>query len=394
MVHLVLAIIYLSFISLGLPDAILGAAWPNMSSTMAVPVSYAGPVSMVMFVGTILSSLSCDRLTRRFGTGRVTAASVAITAAALLGFSVSSQYYQLLLWAIPYGLGAGCVDASLNHYVALHYASRHMSWLHCMWGLGASIGPSVMGAVLTRGIGWQTGYRAIGLFQLVLTGVLVLSLPLWKSRPSQPGSREKALSLGQVFRLSGAKTVILAFFCYIAVEQTCILWASSYLVLHGNLPEDVAASLGSLFLMGMTLGRFLSGFLTYRLSDKNMIRLGQGVMVLGAVVLLLPLGTGGAVVGLTAMGLGCAPIYPCIIHATPEHFGQENSQAVIGVQMAGAYTGGLVMPPLVGLMTRYLGPEMIPPYLLVVTALMVAACERLNRKPPAEEACQIEPDML
>ena len=383
MVHLLLIIIYISFVSLGLPDALLGAAWPVMCQEFAVPVSYAGTLALIIAAGTVVSSLLSDRMTKWLGTGKVTAASVAMTAVALFGFSVSREYWQLCLWAIPYGLGAGSVDASLNNYVALHYASRHMSWLHCMWGLGASVGPYIMGLALTGGMGWNTGYRLISLLQMVLTAVLIFSLPLWKKRPGETGQAEikaKPLSLKQIFQITGAKEVMLAFFCYCGLEQTSILWGSSYLVMHLGVDEKTAASMGSLFVLGLTFGRFLSGFLTYKLSDPNMIRLGQGIIGLGVVTMLLPWGIPGAVVGLLLIGLGCAPIYPCVIHSTPDHFGEENSQALIGVQMASAYVGICCMPPLFGLIANHISASLLPWYVGSINIVMILMCERLNRK--------------
>jgi len=383
MVHLLLVIIYLSFVSLGLPDALLGAAWPMMSQEFAVPVSYAGGISLIIAMGTVVSSLQSDRLTKWLGAGKVTAFSVAMTALALFGFSVSREYWQLCLWAIPYGLGAGSVDASLNNYVALHYASRHMSWLHCMWGLGASIGPYIMGIALTGGMGWNTGYRIICLIQLVLTAALFLSLPLWKRRRDEPaanGERSKPLTMRQILTIRGAKEVMLAFFCYCALEQTCILWGSSYFVLHNGLDEEKAASLAALFMLGLTFGRFLNGFLTYKMNDTNLIRLGQGIIALGIVTMLLPLGDMAAMAGLTLMGLGCAPIYPCIIHSTPDHFGEENSQALIGVQMASAYVGICCMPPLFGILANHIGVFLLPWYTGAILLVMVFMCEQLNQK--------------
>lgn len=383
MVHLLLAIIYLSFISLGLPDALLGAAWPIMSQEFSVPVSYAGGISLIIAMGTVVSSLQSDRLTKWLGAGKVTAFSVALTALALFGFSVSREYWQLCLWAIPYGLGAGSVDASLNNYVALHYASRHMSWLHCMWGLGASVGPYIMGIALSGGMGWNRGYGIISVIQVVLTVVIFLSIPLWKKRKNEPtedSETTKPLTMKQIFSIPGAKEVMLAFFCYCALEQTCILWGSSYFVLQNGLDEETAASLAALFMLGLTFGRFLNGFLTYKMNDTNLIRLGQGIIGLGVLTMLLPLGEQTAMIGLSLMGLGCAPIYPCIIHSTPEHFGEENSQALIGVQMASAYVGICCMPPLFGLFANTIGVFLLPWYTGGILLLMAIMCERLNRK--------------
>ena len=381
MTHLLLAVIYLSFISLGLPDSLLGAAWPSMYVEFGVPVSYAGILSTIIAAGTIVSSLQSDRLTRRLGAGRVTAFSVAMTAAALLGFSVTRSFWLLCLWAVPYGLGAGSVDAALNNYVALHYASRHMSWLHCMWGLGASLGPYIMGLALAGGGAWSMGYRYISFLQIGLTAVLFVSLPLWPAAGAgTSGDREtrgKPLTPREIVRIPKAKAVMVTFFCYCALEQTSILWASSYLALYKGVPAETAAFYASLFCVGITVGRALSGFLTMRLSDGQMVRLGQGVIALGIAAVLLPMGQGVSLAGLILIGLGCAPIYPSIIHSTPEHFGADRSQAMIGVEMASAYVGTCLMPPLFGLIAAHVHVALFPVYLLVLLAVMTAAHEKL-----------------
>ena len=382
MVHLLLAVIYLAFISLGLPDALLGSAWPAMYVEFGVPMSYAGGISVIIAIGTVVSSLASDRLTRALGAGKVTALSVGMTALALLGFSFSHSYWLLCLWAVPYGLGAGSVDAALNNYVALHYASRHMSWLHCMWGVGASVGPYIMGLALSGGGVWNDGYRSIGLIQIGLTALLLLSLPMWKRSPAgtEDGEKAKALSLGKVFSIPGAKAVMLAFFCYCALEQTAGLWASSYLHLYKGVPAETAALFGSLFFIGITVGRALSGFLTMRFRDRTMIRMGACLIFCGILAMLLPAGERLALVGLILIGLGCAPVYPCIIHSTPENFGPENSQALIGVQMASAYTGICLMPPLFGLIANHISISLLPVYLLVILAVMGLMYELLLKK--------------
>ena len=386
MVHLLLAMIYLAFISLGLPDSLLGSAWPSMHLEFGVPVSYAGVISMIIALGTVVSSLQSDRLTRKLGAGMVTALSVLLTALALLGFSLSQSFFALCLLAIPYGLGAGSVDAALNNYVALHYASRHMSWLHCMWGVGTSVGPYVMEYALTGGQGWNTGYRYIAILQFALTLVIFVSLPLWKKRAEQTRTEDaaadvgRALPLREIVRIPGAKDVMVAFFCYCAVEATTMLWASSYLALGRGVSAEAAAGYASLFFIGITVGRALNGFLTMRFSDAQMIRAGQALVALGALLLLLPLGTGAALAGLVVIGLGCAPIYPCIIHSTPERFGAEKSQALIGVQMASAYVGNCLMPPLFGLIANHISIGLFPIFLLVALAMMVLMHERLVRR--------------
>ena len=381
MLHLLLAVIYLSFISLGLPDAVLGAAWPTIYQGFGVPLSYSGVVACIISVGTVISSLQSDRLTRRFGAGVVTAASVAMTALALFGFSASNSFGALCVWAVPYGLGAGSVDAALNNYVALHFASRHMSWLHCMWGVGASIGPYIMGAVLTRGLGWHTGYRLIGVIQLVLTIVIFLSLPLWKKQvkgsDAAPEVCTRPLTLRQILQISGVKQVLVMFFCYCALEQTAGLWASSYLVLYKGIAPETAAGFASLFYIGITAGRALCGFLTLRFNDAQMIRMGLCGIAIGIAALLLPLGQAATLVGLIVVGLGCAPVYPSVIHATPEYFGADRSQAIIGVQMASAYVGNCVMPPLFGFIANHTTVAVYPFYLLALLLLMAAMHKKL-----------------
>ncbi|KQB77939.1 MFS transporter [Clostridium butyricum] len=383
MIHLLLAVIYLSFISLGLPDSLLGSAWPAMYGEFGVPVSYAGIISMIIAAGTILSSLQSDRLTRKLGTGKVTAISVAMTAVALFGFSFSNSFWILCFWAIPYGLGAGSVDASLNNYVALNYASRHMSWLHCMWGVGASLGPYIMGYAMTGGQGWNSGYGYIAVLQIVLTIILIFSLPLWKNRTEEKNENSvnaKTLTLKEIIKISGAKEIMITFFCYCALEQTTGLWASSYLTLHKGISADKAASFASMFFIGITIGRAFSGFITMKLSDSKMIRLGQGVAAIGIITLMLPFGEYISLIGLIMIGLGCAPIYPCIIHSTPEYFGADKSQAIIGVQMASAYIGTLLMPPIFGLIAEYINVSLYPVYLFIVMIFMVVMHEALLRK--------------
>ena len=377
---LLLAVIYLAFISLGLPDSLLGSAWPTIHAAWDIPLSYMGMVTMIISGCTIVSSLLADRLTKKFGTRIVTTLSVFLTAIALFGFSVAGKFYHLCLWGIPYGLGAGGVDASLNNYVALHYASRHMSWLHCMWGVGASVGPYIMSYALLGGMGWNKGYLYIAVFQMILTAVLLISLPAWKKRSAENQTAAKALPLSQVLRIRGAKEIMLAFFCYCALEQMVGLWASSYLVMKDGLSADEAAGFASLFYIGITAGRAIGGFLTYRFNDKQMIRLGEAVLAIGVVVMLLPFGRAVSMTGLVLIGLGCAPIYPSVIHSTPDHFGAENSQAIIGVQMASAYVGICCMPPLFGFIANHISAGLLPWYLAAINGLMILMCERLNRK--------------
>ncbi len=379
MIHLLLIIIYLSFISLGLPDALLGSAWPLMYPSFGVPVSYAGLISTVITLGTILSSLCSDRITHRFGAGRVTACSVALTALGLFGFSRCDSFLTLILWAIPYGLGAGGVDAALNNYVAVHYSSRHMSWLHCMWGIGAAAGPYIMSYALSAGRGWTAGYGIVCVIQILLTAVLFLTLPLWKGSGPLEAQSGHSLTMAQVLKLPGAKPVFVTFFCYCALESTAGLWATSFLVLHRGMDAEHAAAYASMFYLGITLGRFINGFLTLRLGDHRLIRLGQGLILLGIIAVFIPHSTALSIAGILLMGLGCAPIYPCIIHSTPATFGADKSQAIIGMQMASAYIGSCLMPPLFGLLANHGGIGLYPGYLLGILILMFLMHSRLCR---------------
>lgn len=383
MISLLLAVIYAAFISLGLPDALLGAAWPIMHAQMGVPLSYAGIVTFIIAMGTVVSSLMSDRLTLRLGAGKVTALSVGLTAFALLGFSFSNRFWMLLAFAIPYGLGAGSVDAALNNYVALHYSSRHMSWLHCMWGVGCSIGPSIMGWALTGGQNnWPLGYRAVGLIQVGLTLLILLSLPLWRGRAAaETGEvKVKPMSLRELVTLPGAKEIMLTFFCYCALESTAGLWASSFLVFHHGLDKETAAACASLFYIGITVGRAGNGFIAERFSDTRLTRMGFVLMGLSVIVLLLPLGKAAAMAGLIILGMGCAPVYPCIIHATPIRFGREKSQAFIGVQMASAYMGSTLMPPLFGLLANHISVGLYPVYMAIILTVMMLMHERVVKQ--------------
>ena len=381
MVNLLLAIIYLSFISLGLPDALLGSAWPTMHKELNVPISHAGIISMIISAGTIISSLQSDRLTKKFGTGKITAFSVAMTAIALFGFSITHSYIFICVWAIPYGLGAGSVDASLNNYVALHYESKHMSWLHCMWGIGATIGPYIMGYALTNN-NWNAGYRYISIMQIVLTAILFFSLSLWKKNDEENKEKisTKVLSLKEIIKIPGAKEIMICFFCYCALEATTGLWASSYLNIYKGVDIKTAASFGSLFYMGITVGRAISGFITMKLNDNQMIVLGESLILIGIILMIIPAVNIVSLIGFIIVGLGCAPIYPSIIHSTPSNFGAENSQAIIGVQMASAYIGTLAMPPLFGYIANHISISLLPFYLVLILILMFIMHKMMIKK--------------
>ena len=403
MFSFLLLIIYLSFISLGLPDALLGSAWPIMHEELKVPLSYSGSVYMLISCCTILSSLKSESLNRRFGTGKITAFSVLLTALAIFGFSMSRSFYMLLLFAIPYGLGAGSVDAALNHYVALHYSSRHMNWLHCMWGIGASIGPYIMGFVLQRGFSWSKGYLLIGILQAGLTFLLFLSLGLWKEKEEDMNDLvkvemhegeegKKAMSFREILRIPGAKECIASFFFYCAIEQTIGLWSGSFMVYSLRIDAKLAASLVALFYFGITFGRFLAGIFSAKWKDEELILGGIAILFLG-ITLLFPAGLSSGkqlfgmelrqvfvILSLLFMGLGCAPIYPAIIHSTPYNFGAENTSALIGKQMASAYIGSLSLPPVFGVLAKNFGTGLFPFYAVVLGIAMLYMYKQLLKK--------------
>jgi len=385
MIALLIALVYLSFISLGLGQggALLGSAWPVMQKELGVPLSYVGVLSMIIMGCTIISSLLSDRLIKRFSTGLITAVSAFLTAIALFGFSVSNSFWLLCIWAVPYGFSSGALDVALNNYVALHFASRHMNWLHGFWGVGAATGPYIMSYYLINGLNWSGGYRAISIVQISLAVLLFISLPLWK-KPQAISSKEQsfspALNLLQVIRIRGVKFILIAFFGYCALESTAGLWASSYLVLKRGIGPEIAARYSSLFFIGITAGRFFSGFISNKTGNRNMIRIGIGVILAGIVAVWLPITADWLCLnGLIIMGLGCAPVFPSIIHATPENFGKENSQAIVGVQMASAYTGSALMPPLFGFIANTINIGLYPVFLLILAVILLCMTEKLNK---------------
>lgn len=373
MYTLLLLLIYLAFISLGLPDSLLGSAWPVIHQELQVPLSYAGAVTMIISFGTICSSLMSERLTKKLGVNIVTVCSVLLTAIALYGFSTSSAFWMLCLWGIPYGLGAGAIDAALNNYVALHYNSRHMSWLHCFWGVGTIISPYIMSYALTTSV-WQNGYRMVSFLQMGITVILLVTLPIWKvnrKANEQKAGQAAVIGIRGALKIKGVPQLLLGFFSYCSLESTLLLWSSSYLVGAKGVTAQKAAAFASLFCIGITAGRFLSGLVTEKLGDYNLIRIGTGILLLGCIAMILPLKTDAAALGgLVVMGLGCAPVYPSIIHATPDNFGAQNSQAIIGIQMASAYVGSTFMPPVFGLIANHISVALMPFFVLFFIMLM------------------------
>ncbi|MGL5379086.1 MFS transporter [Clostridium sp.] len=382
MLKVLLVIIYIAFISLGLPDAILGSAWPMLHQDLNVPISYAGIVTMIIAGGTIISSFFSEKFIRRFGTGKITTFSVFLTSIGLLGVYFAPSFIWICLLGIPLGLGAGAVDSALNNFVSLHYEAKHMNWLHCFWGIGATSGPLLMSLFLLRENGWRMGYTTIGIIQAVLVLCLFISLPLWKNvdlNSNENLENTESLKMSALLKLAGAKPALVSFLCYCAIELTTGLWVSSYLVLSNDLPIQVAAKWVSLYYLGITVGRFIAGFVSIKLNNKQMIRIGQVICIIGGALLSITYSSNIQLIGLICIGLGCAPIYPAMLHETPNRFGKELSQAIMGMQMATAYVGSTFVPPLFGLLSEIIGFKILPYFLLVLMILMLVLTERVNK---------------
>ncbi|CUN13362.1 MFS transporter [Turicibacter sanguinis] len=383
MLTILLIIIYIAFISLGLPDAILGSAWPLMHTDLNVPISYAGIATMIVSGGTIISSFFSEKMIRKFGTGKVTTISVLLTATGLLGIYFAPSFIWICLLGIPLGIGAGAVDAALNNFVALHYEAKHMNWLHCFWGIGATSGPFIMSLFLLNQNGWRIGYATIGIIQAILVICLFISLPLWRQFETTQKVEEEddnGIKIKSLLKIPGAKPTLIAFFCYCAVELTTGLWASSYLVVNDGLAVELAAKWASFYYLGITVGRFIAGFLTMKLTNTQMIRIGQTICIIGAILLVLPITSVFKLIGLIFIGLGCAPIYPAMLHETPNRFGKELSQRLMGIQMATAYVGSTLIPPLFGALSKVLGLQMLPYFLLIFLIIMLVSSEKAAYK--------------
>ncbi|WP_340371596.1 MFS transporter [Peribacillus sp. FSL E2-0218] len=386
-----LVIIYLAFISLGLPDSLLGVAWPVMSAEYGAPLETAGWLFMTIAAGTIVSSLVSGIVLKRFGTGQVTFVSCLLTAGSLLGFHFAPSVVWLVIFAIPLGIGAGSVDAGLNNYVATHYKAHHMSWLHCFWGVGATLGPIIMAQSISGGNSWRSGYLAIAGIQFALVIILFFTLPLWnkiaknsaaassekKDEPAAALLEEDAIQT-KPLRIKGVKLALVSFLFYCGAEATIGLWGSSFLVNVKELPVDVAAKWVSLYYAGITIGRFITGFITLKVRNRTLIRVGQVTALLGTALLLLPLPSGFLLAGFIMVGLGFAPIFPCMLHETPARFGKEHSQTIMGFQMAMAYTGSMSMPPLLGFFASHTSIGIFPFFIAFFVAAMFLGSEKLN----------------
>ena len=380
MASLLLAVIYLAFMSLGLPDSLLGSAWPTMQVAMGVPSSWAGYVSMTISFMTILSSLLSPRLIRRFATSWITILSIALTVLGLLGFSCSSQFWMLFLFAIPYGLGAGSIDAALNHYVASHYSGRVMNFLHCFYGLGAVISPNIM-ALALKYARWNEGYRWAAFVQVGILAICILSLPLWRGTQQADGDGGSQAGIREALRVPGVACTLIAFFAYCAGEATCFLWTSSYFAgTREGMSQELIASTGSLIFGGLMLGRLIAGFVSDRLGDEKLIRIGLAVEAAGILLMMAPgIPVSLAMLGFLVIGAGMGPIYPSIQHMAPDHFGRKYSVSVIGLQMASAYIGSTFMPTVFGVLQQNIGIEIMPLYLALFAVLNFGFLEAAYR---------------
>ncbi|MEC0269562.1 MFS transporter [Paenibacillus anseongense] len=394
MATLFLVVIYLAFISLGIPDSLLGSAWPVIQPDIGASFGFAGILSMIVAGGTIVSSLASGRLVQRAGTGKITLISCILTAGALLGFSMAPSMIWLVFLAIPLGLGGGAIDAALNHYVAENYKAHHMNWLHCFWGVGATLGPIIMSFYIAEHNSWRDGYSTVSMIQFTLAIVLLVTLPLWQrvavSREAEGLNSEipqeqvgeqiqpAASSKANVLQIKGVKQTLIAFLFYCGVESTAGLWGASYLVGARNMTAETAAGWISLYYGGITVGRLITGFITMKVHNRVLIRCGQIIAIAGGVMLLLPLPQV-FLVGLILIGIGLAPIYPGLLHETPARFGRENSAKLMGFQMAVAYTGTTFLPPLFGLLATQTTIHLFPFIVLAFIVLMMMSTEKVNR---------------
>lgn len=379
---LLLVLIYIAFISLGLPDSLLGSAWPIIQTDLNSVFSIAGYISMTVCAGTVVSSFFSNKLVARFGTGKISLVSVAMTAVGLIGYSLAPNIAVLFIMAIPLGLGAGSVDAALNNFVALHYKSKHMSWLHCFWGVGATAGPAIMSLFLMSDGGWRTGYTVIAIIQAVLVVLLLCTLPIWKKNDTvaveSDKPPQKVITNREALKIPYVKLALVSFVFFCATELTTGLWSSSYLVATKGLSPSVAARWAAYFYAGITIGRLVAGFLSIKVKSATLIRIGQIICVVGAVTLMLPSTV--SMFGIILLGLGTAPIYPSMLHETPNRFGAASSGAIMGLQMAFAYIGSTFVPPLFGTIASATSIALFPYFLLVCILIMLVSSELLQKK--------------
>ena len=378
MYSLLIAVIYLIFISLGLPDSLLGYGWPAMHAAFSVPSSYAGYVSMAISFMTIISALLSPIMIKRFHTKWIVIVSIFLTVMGLIGFSISTSYAMLFVFAVPYGMGAGAIDASVNHYVANNYSGSVMNFLHCFYGVGAVISPNIMAVALSKA-SWNEGYRWTAYIQIFILLICIISLPLWKKNESDSNKQEEEVArIREALKRPGVVLTLIAFFAYCSGEATCFLWTSSYFAgVKEGLTDHLIASFGSLIFGGLMLGRLISGFVSNRLGDRMLIRIGIFVEVVGILLVMIPVASFiPAAIGFVIIGTGMGPVYPAIQHMAPTNFGERYSAAVIGLQMASAYIGSTFMPMIFGNIQEKIGIGIMPFYLLIFAVLNIWMLER------------------
>ncbi len=380
MATLLLVIIYMTFIGLGLPDSLLGTAWPDIYPELQVPVSLEAVGNSSIIIGTIISSMNASRLIRTLGTQKIVIISTLLTASAMIGYGFAPGFIWFLVLGIVMGIGAGAIDIALNNFTAIHYKASHMNWLHCFWGLGAMTGPVVMSIFMHRDLGWRYGYFVIGAAQFAIVLILLASTPVWRVQETTDAKvKHKELKFFELLKVKGVKLAMLTFFCYCATEYTIVCWGSTYLVKYREVTSAVAANWISMYYLGITAGRMLCGFIAMKVTNRKLITYGLFTVILGAVILLLPLPTAAARVGLALVGFGCAPVFPGMISETPKRFGTDLSQAVIGAQISSAYVGILILPVLFGFLATRISMSLLPYFLILLVFIMLMTTSRLNK---------------
>ncbi len=384
MATLLLIIIYIAFIGLGIPDSLFGPAWPGIYTEFNLPISFANFITVICPCGTILSSFISAKLIEKLGTSKVCLISTLTTALTLLGFSFSPNIWVMCLLSLPLGLGAGAIDVALNNYVALHYSATHMSFLHCFYGIGVTLSPYIMSAVISTKAGWRGGYKIAFGLQLLISLILLLSLPLWgkvKHKTTYPESEEahNALGFTETLKLPGVKSTCMLFFSSCAIEFMCGNWGSTYLVEHKHLTADIAARIITFYYIGIALGRFLSGVLAAKISCEKIVKIGQCVLGVAIMILLIPGPVYFSIAGLFLVGLGNGPLFPNLNYLTPQNFGEKFSQSVVSVQMCSSYVGILVGPFIFSLIGQTVGMVAFPFYILALFCVMAGAAITFNR---------------
>lgn len=383
MATFLLVIIYIAFIGLGIPDSLFGTAWPAIYTDFGLPISFGSFVTVIVSLGTIISSVISGKVIRFFGTKTVSAFSTLLTAVALIGFSLSPNLWIMCLLAVPLGIGAGAIDVALNNYVSLHYSATHMSFLHCFYGVGVSVSPYIMSLVISGNLGWRGGYKIAFILQAAITALMFFTLPIWeKVHPEKNVDSQKEntkLSFGEIIKIQGVKLMCLLFFTSCAIELTCGGYGSTFLVEYKGISADRAATVIMIYYIGETLGRFLSGVLASKIHSWKIINYGVIILGTALVLLLLPSHAYISAVAMFLIGLGNGPLFPNFNYLTPENFGNEVSQSVMGIQMASAYIGSMLSPVICGILGQKIGMVIFPVYLLMFYIIMVPSLKKVEK---------------